>query len=54
MNKPLTLSHIANEQRFDLASTGLSDAQLKTIAGARPSEKTPRVTVAGVTVCCWG
>ena len=33
---------------------GLSDAQLKTIAGARPSEKTPGVTRAGITVCCWG
>jgi hypothetical protein len=40
--------------RFDLRSTGLSDAQLKAIAGARPSEKSPRVTVSGVTVCCWG
>jgi hypothetical protein len=40
--------------RFDLSNTGLSDAQLKTIAGARPSEKTPAITRAGVTVCCWG
>ncbi|MBB5202731.1 hypothetical protein HNQ51_000026 [Inhella inkyongensis] len=40
--------------RFNLASTGLSDAQLKGIAGARPGEKSPRVTVADVTVCCWG
>ena len=39
--------------RFDLRNTGLSDAQLKSIAGARPSEKTPSVTRAGVTVCCW-
>ena len=39
--------------RFDPRNTGPSDAQLKSIAGARPSEKTPSVTRAGVTVCCW-
>ena len=39
--------------RFDLRSTGLSEAQLKAIAGARPCEKTCSVTSSGVTVCCW-
>jgi hypothetical protein len=39
--------------RFDLRSTGLTDAQLKAIAGARPSERSERVTVAGITACCW-
>lgn len=52
MNKQLTSANAAN--RFDLNSTGLNDAQLKDIAGARPINKTPGVTVAGVTVCCWG
>jgi len=40
--------------RFDLRATGLSDAQLKSIAGARMSEKTSQVTSANVTKCCWG
>ena len=40
--------------RFALSNTGLTDAQLKAIAGARPNEKRPRVTAAGITVCCWG
>lgn len=39
--------------RFDLRSTGLTDAQLKSIAGARPGGKSPAVTVVKVTVCCW-
>jgi len=51
MNKQLTLS---NANRFDLNSTGLTEAQLKTIAGARPADKTQMVTSAGVTKCCWG
>lgn len=59
MNKQLTIANAANAanaapSRFDLRSTGLTDAQLKTIAGARPSDKTVTVTVAGVTRCCWG
>lgn len=52
MNKQLTLINTA-AHRFDLNSTGLSDAQLKAIAGARPSERSERVTVAGITACCW-
>jgi hypothetical protein len=51
MNKQLTL---INANRFDLNSTGLSDAQLKAIAGARPADKTSMVTSVGVTKCCWG
>ena len=51
MNKQLTSANVA--ARFDLNSTGLNDAQLKSIAGARPSEKTPTLTRPGVTVCCW-
>ncbi|MBB5202734.1 hypothetical protein HNQ51_000027 [Inhella inkyongensis] len=54
MTKPLTLTNATAPARFDLAHTGLSEAQLKGIAGARPGEKSPRVTVADVTVCCWG
>lgn len=42
-----------NRTRFDIASLGLSDAQLRTVAGALPPEKTGMVTSAGVTVCCW-
>jgi len=40
--------------RFDLRRTGLTEAQLKSIAGARMSEKTSQVTSANVTKCCWG
>ena len=62
MNKQLTIANAADAanvtnaapSRFDLRSTGLTDAQLKTIAGARPGDKTVTVTVAGVTRCCWG
>ena len=59
MNKQLTIiattaTSIAVPARFDLRSTGLSEAQLKAIAGARPCEKTCTVTSSGVTVCCWG
>ena len=39
--------------RFVLGNTGLSDAQLKSLAGARASENTPSVTRPGITVCCW-
>jgi hypothetical protein len=48
MNKPFT-----SALRFNLSATGLTDAQLKAIAGARPPEKTGVVTVEGVTKCCW-
>ena len=51
MNKQLTL---INASRFDLNSTGLTEAQLKAIAGARPADKTSSVTSPGVTKCCWG
>jgi hypothetical protein len=56
MNKQLTITNAANSapSRFDLRSTGLTDAQLKAIAGARMADKTGSVTVAGVTKCCWG
>ena len=59
MNKQLTISDAANAAkavpaRFDLRSTGLTDAQLKAIAGARLADRTIVVTVAGVTRCCWG
>lgn len=56
MNKQLTIANVTNAvpSRFDLRTTGLTDAQLKTIAGARPGDKTVTVTVAGVTRCCWG
>lgn len=37
---------------FDLHSTGLSDAQLKSIAGARPTVNTVNATVSGITRCC--
>lgn len=39
--------------RFDLRGTGLSDAQLKSIAGARPVDKTGQPTSPPVTKCCW-
>ena len=57
MNKQPILSHAAasaESSRFDLRRTGLSEAQLKAIAGARMSEKTSQVTSEGVTKCCWG
>jgi hypothetical protein len=58
MNKQLTIANAnaanAAPARFDLRSTGLTDAQLKAIAGARPMDKTSTVTVATVTRCCWG
>jgi len=58
MNKQVIFSHAAAapaaSSRFDLRRTGLSEAQLKAIAGARMSEKTSSVTSAGVTKCCWG
>jgi hypothetical protein len=60
MTKQLTLAN-ANDHaadtapsRFDLRRMGLTDAQLKAIAGARPADRTIVVTVAGVTRCCWG
>jgi hypothetical protein len=40
--------------RFDLRAIGLSDAQLKSIAGARMADKTSQVTTEKVTKCCWG
>ena len=58
MNKQLTLPFAAAvpaaSSRFDLRRTGLTEAQLKSIAGARMSEKTSQVTSANVTKCCWG
>ena len=56
MNKQLTITNAANSapSRFDLRSTGLTDAQLKAIAGARMADKTGTVTVSGVTKCCCG
>ncbi|MGM9482971.1 hypothetical protein ACS5PN_17395 [Roseateles sp. NT4] len=39
--------------RFDLRSLGLTDAQLKAVAGARPSEKTMTATTRALTPCCW-
>jgi hypothetical protein len=42
-----------NRTRFDIASLGLSDEQLRTVAGARPPEKTDVVTSVGITSCCW-
>jgi hypothetical protein len=53
MNKQKTIASAATPARFDLRRTGLTDAQLKAIAGARPSERTTEVTVPGVTRCCW-
>jgi len=46
MHKPLT-------PRFDLRKLGLTDAQLKAVAGARPSEKTMTATTRALTPCCW-
>ena len=45
--------HIA--ARFDLAHVGLTEAQLKTIAGARPPQKTTSMTSPVVVTCyaCW-
>ena len=39
--------------RFDLRNLGLTEAQLKTIAGARPAEHTKLVTSPVVRTCCW-
>jgi hypothetical protein len=44
----------AAPSRFDLRLTGLSEAQLKAIAGARMAEKTSQVTTEKITKCCWG
>ena len=54
MNTQETIASAATPARFDLRGTGLTDAQLKAIAGARPGQSTISVTVAGVTRCCWG
>ena len=54
MTTQKTIVSAATPARFDLRSTGLTDAQLKAIAGARPMDKTSTVTVATVTRCCWG
>ena len=54
MNTQKTIASTATPARFDLRSTGLTDAQLKAIAGARPGQSTVSATVAGVTRCCWG
>ena len=58
MNKQVSLSHTAAapaaSSRFELRRTGLTEAQLKAIAGARMSEKTSQVTSVNVTKCCWG
>jgi C1A family cysteine protease len=60
MTKQLTLANAndnaadAAPSRFDLRRTGLTDAQLKAIAGARAGYSTTSVTVGGVTRCCWG
>ena len=40
--------------RFDLRATGLSDAQLKSIAGARMADKSSNPTSPPITKCCWG
>jgi hypothetical protein len=47
-----TLAPTAASARFDLAPTGLTNAQLKAIAGARPVVNTFNATVQGVTKCC--
>jgi hypothetical protein len=58
MNKQLILSLAAAvppaPSRFDLRSTGLSEAQLKAIAGARMADKTGNPTSPPMTKCCWG
>jgi hypothetical protein len=58
MNKQLILSLAAavppSPSRFDLRSTGLSEAQLKAIAGARMADKTGNPTSPPMTKCCWG
>jgi hypothetical protein len=54
MNKQKTIASVAMPARFDLRSVGLTDAQLKAIAGARGGYSTTSATVAGVTRCCWG
>lgn len=43
---------LALPSRFDLRGTGLSDAQLKSIAGARPCGNTCRATAVPITKCC--
>ena len=58
MNKQLSLPFAAvlpaAPSRFDLRSTGLSEAQLKAIAGARMADKTGNPTSPPMTTCCWG
>lgn len=54
MNTQKTIASVATPARFDLRSTGLTDAQMKAIAGARPQTSTVAGTVAGITRCCWG
>jgi hypothetical protein len=44
----------ATPARFDLRATGLTDAQLKSIAGARMADKTGNPTSPPMTKCCWG
>ena len=44
----------ATDLALALSVTGLSDEQLRAVAGGRMAEKTSTVTSAGVTKCCWG
>jgi len=58
MNKQLSLPFAAvlpaAPSRFDLRSTGLTEAQLKAIAGARMGYATQTPTSPPITKCCWG
>jgi hypothetical protein len=56
MNKQLSLPFAAAvpAARFDLRSTGLTEAQLKAIAGARMGYATQTPTSPPITKCCWG
>jgi hypothetical protein len=51
MNKETT----ENTELLQMEPLRLDDTDLDSVAGgARPQHNTPRVTVSGVTVCCWG
>lgn len=45
--------HKTLASRLDLRTLGLTESQLKAIAGARPSEKTTTATTRALTPCCW-
>jgi hypothetical protein len=49
------MKHEKSNDLLQMEPARIEDAELEQVAGGRPPiSKTPRVTVATVTVCCWG